>query len=89
MARRVVFHAAASIKLDPSQFPRDEQGNLKPISLCACGVSQKFPICDGTHKRCKDESPGVLYEYDPVTLERREVGVCDAPKADASGVAGT
>ena len=88
MARRVVFHAAASVKLDPSQFPRDDQGNLKPISLCACGVSQKFPICDGTHKRCKDETPGVLYEYDPVTLERREVGVCESSKTGQGSVSG-
>lgn len=88
MARRVVFHAAASVKLDPSQFPRDEHGNLKPISLCACGVSQKFPICDGAHKRCKDETPGVLYEYNPVTLERREAGVCEIPRTEPGGASG-
>ena len=28
MARRVIFHAAASVRLDPSQFPRDEQGEV-------------------------------------------------------------
>lgn len=80
MARRLTFHAAASIKLDPSQFPRDEHGNLKPLSLCACGLSQRFPLCDGSHKRCKDERPGVLYEYDPATLARREIAASDTPQ---------
>ncbi len=88
MARRVIFHAAASIKLDPSQFPRDEHGNLKPISLCACGVSRRFPICDGSHKQCKDEQPGVLYEYDPATQARREIGPCDVPTPGVADVPG-
>lgn len=73
MPRRVVLNATASVKIDPSQFPRDDQGNLKPISVCACGLSRKYPLCDASHKRCLDEVPGALYEYDQVTLERREI----------------
>ena len=45
---------------------RDPQGNLKPFFVCACGLSSKFPFCDGSHKGCSEE-PGRLYRYDPVT----------------------
>ena len=27
-----------------------ERKDPKRISLCGCGMSQKWPICDGTHK---------------------------------------
>lgn len=65
MPRLVRFEALSPIKIDPATWPRDEQGNLKPISVCACGLSQKYPICDGAHKPCRvSEQPGVLYVYD-------------------------
>lgn len=65
MPRLVRLDAQAPIKIDPATWPRDEQGNLKPISICACGLSQKFPICDGAHKACRAaEQAGVLYVYD-------------------------
>ncbi len=70
MARLVRFEAIGPIKIDPAQFPRDEQGNLKPISICACGLTSRSPFCDGTHKRCKDETQDVVYEYHPVTKDR-------------------
>jgi CDGSH-type Zn-finger protein len=50
-------------------WPRDEAGNLKVVSVCACGISSKFPFCDGTHKQCKAEEPSVLYRYDPTTKQ--------------------
>lgn len=65
MPRLVRLDAQAPVKIDPATWPRDEQGNLKPVSVCACGLSQKFPICDGAHKACRvSEQPGVLYVYD-------------------------
>lgn len=81
MARHVRFEATSPIKFDPNlkpgdtppapnvfPWPRDEQGNLKVLSVCACGLSAKFPICDGGHKACRDsEEPGHVYRYDPVT----------------------
>lgn len=60
MARRVIMTAIGPVKLGPSE---------KPISICACGLSRTFPICDGAHKTTsKLEDPSLLYEYDPTTL---------------------
>jgi len=82
MARIVHHHADSPIKIDPNlkpgetsplpnviPWPRDEAGNLKTISICACGLSKKFPFCDGTHKQCKNEEAGMLYRYDPTTKQ--------------------
>ena len=60
MARLVRLTATGPVKIEP----RD-----KPISICACGLSKTFPLCDGAHKTTsKLEQPGRLYEYDPVTF---------------------
>lgn len=44
----------------------------KPVFVCACGLSQKFPICDGAHKACRvaESDPNALYIYD---AERRVI----------------
>lgn len=34
-----------------------------PLYLCACGLSQEKPFCDGSHKRTRDEESGKLYAY--------------------------
>lgn len=71
MPRIVRFTQSASIKIDPNAppgapnaWPRDENGNLKVITICACGISARFPFCDGAHKLCREEEPGHVYEYD-------------------------
>lgn len=65
MPRLVRLEATGPLKIDPSALPRDGQGNLKVLSICACGLSRTFPICDGAHKPCRvNEQPGVLYVYD-------------------------
>lgn len=80
MPRIVRFEQTGPIKIDPADLPRDENGKPKPIFVCACGLSAKFPFCDASHKACRDESPGVLYNYDPVTKVARPVGP-DVPPA--------
>ncbi|GMV25415.1 MAG: hypothetical protein AMXMBFR58_14460 [Phycisphaerae bacterium] len=73
MARIIRHTQCTPIKIDPSAppgdpaaWPRDEQGNLKKLFICACGLSGKFPICDGSHKAINEE-PGHVYRYDPQT----------------------
>ncbi len=34
------------------------------IAICGCGLSQKLPYCDGTHKITRDEEAGKLFVYD-------------------------
>lgn len=70
MARLIRIDADGPIKIEPEQFPRDAAGNLKPLFICACGLSNKSPFCDGTHKACRtSEEPGFIYTYDPVTKQ--------------------
>ncbi len=73
MPRLVRLDATGPVKIDPANFPRDEQGNLKPIWICACGLSATMPFCDKSHKVCKDEAAGVVYQYDPTTKIRTEL----------------
>ena len=57
MPRLVRFTHTGPIKIEPSD---------KPIWVCACGLSRTFPICDGTHKGCRqtETDPAAMYVYD-------------------------
>ncbi|MCA9292849.1 MAG: CDGSH iron-sulfur domain-containing protein [Phycisphaerales bacterium] len=55
MPRLVRHEATAPIKIEPQD---------KPVFICACGLSQELPFCDGAHKGCKAEDPKKLYVYD-------------------------
>lgn len=63
MARRITLNATGPIRIDPQD---------KPVFVCGCGLTSNFPFCDGTHKTCKDEEEGRVYEYDEQG-HRREV----------------
>ena len=34
------------------------------VWVCACGLSQDLPFCDGTHGTVASEEPGKCYLYD-------------------------
>ena len=62
MAKRLIpLEADGPIRIDPQD---------KPVFVCACGLSQNFPFCDGAHKACKSEEDGKVYVYD---AERKSV----------------
>jgi CDGSH-type Zn-finger protein len=66
MPRLVRHDAIGPVKIDPATLPLGEDGKPKKIAVCACGLSRKFPVCDGTHKTLT-EQPDKLYIYDPAT----------------------
>ena len=55
MPRLIRHDAEGPIKIEPQD---------KPVFVCACGLSKNFPFCDGAHKGCKGETPGVVSVYD-------------------------
>jgi len=65
VARLIRHEQTGPYKIEPKDFPPDG----KSIFICGCGLSAKMPYCDGTHKGCKTEQPGMMYEYDPVTKQ--------------------
>ncbi len=82
---RLVYHRATDpVKIDPKTLDPE-----KLLSICACGISQKFPFCDGSHKKCRaNEQPGILYVYDrdnrEVVEERPDVPPAPPPVPPAS-----
>jgi len=43
------------------------------LHICACGLSQNKPFCDGSHKITRDENPDNIYTYNE-NKERVNVG---------------
>lgn len=66
MPRMIRLDATGPYKIEPKDFPTDG----KSIFICGCGLSNKMPYCDGTHKGCRvAEKPGMLYHYDMTTKQ--------------------
>ncbi len=56
MARLIYHDATGPIELPPQE---------KSAWICACGLSQNLPYCDGAHSICrKTEEEGKVYTYD-------------------------
>jgi CDGSH-type Zn-finger protein len=50
------------------------EGAEKSVWICACGLSQDKPYCDGSHKRARDEGEGEIYLYDAEGRVQAPVG---------------
>ena len=56
---RLIRHDATG----PQELKPDPNG--KSAWVCMCGLSQNYPLCDGSHSAaCKTEEDGKLYVYD-------------------------
>ena len=57
MARLVPNSATGPIKVDPQE---------KAVYICACGLSQNAPYCDGSHSmgRKQEADDTKVYQYD-------------------------
>jgi CDGSH-type Zn-finger protein len=71
MAREITHDATGPLKLDESDID-DENGD---IAVCLCGLSDEYPLCDGSHNATADEEEGVRYKYedDEPEGERHEI----------------
>ena len=56
---RLVQHDATG----PTRIDLAEHEGKPALYVCACGLSQRWPYCDGSHKATQDEEPGIVYRY--------------------------
>ena len=57
MAREVTHDATGPTPIDPDEHDGG-------IYVCACGLSDDKPFCDGSHNATADEEEGVTYKYE-------------------------
>ncbi|MBZ0171872.1 MAG: CDGSH iron-sulfur domain-containing protein, partial [Phycisphaerales bacterium] len=54
MPRLIPHDATGPVRIDPQD---------RPVFICACGLSQNLPHCDGRHNLCAAEQEGKVYVY--------------------------
>jgi CDGSH-type Zn-finger protein len=64
MARLVRHDAHGPIVIEPQK---------ESIFVCACGLSQTMPYCDGSHDNTMGEKPGKVCVYDKTRTKVVEV----------------
>jgi len=60
MARLVRHDATGPIEVKPQD---------KSVWICACGLSQNTPFCDGSHNKSRKEEAGKVYVYNDARTE--------------------
>lgn len=77
MAREVRHEAT-----EPAIFDADDLGDDGKLFICRCGLSEDPPLCDGSHRRTRDEADGVVYRYDPEEIDADRCVVEDMDLAE-------
>lgn len=54
---------------EPHLIKTEELEGKAVVAICACGLSQNKPYCDGSHKATADEDQGTTYRYEGDTKE--------------------
>lgn len=79
---RIVEHTETG----PVAVPKDSVPGSH-IHVCRCGLSRAPPLCDGTHRIARRETPGVLVRYaqqgDTLVAEPVEVHPASQARAEA------
>ena len=57
MARIIIHTRKAPIPV------KDRRG-VTVAAICMCGLSKKYPFCDGSHIKTRDEEEDKIYVYD-------------------------
>lgn len=56
MARIIIHRGKGPIPV------KDRRG-ITVAAICTCGLSKKYPFCDGSHIKTKDEEEDKIYVY--------------------------
>jgi len=59
MSRLIEHDSTGPLKLDESDLD-PEEGD---VAICLCGLSERYPYCDGSHRAVGDEDEGRCYRY--------------------------
>ena len=67
--REITHEADGPYFLTPEDID-EEKGD---VAICLCGLSERYPFCDGSHRVTEDECPGVRYKYEDDRPGERQV----------------